>query len=1285
MPGLASEPLANDGPPNGAHPPPSLGNMSFPLSQLVENTIHKTYGDLANLAELLVGKEDMQRKMDIIGFVRRTRRSFIRLIALVKWAQQVNKTSTCSDIVDFMDSQSAVFTDTADRLYSLAHIFLGHARLPTFAVPTAIDVLTTGSYPDLPRAIKDRYVPQEPLSEENKTETLERLNQVIKCRLVQCELPARITDFQIKKGIVSFEVPKEFKVDLTIRGDGADTPWTLLKIEIFVEDSSSNDNRNLVHHEHLQFIHSLCQSRLYKHDRPICDLYSCLHTFCTSLQLEVLAAQTNKLINDKWRQYLVVNKYEEGSRLVISYWKDQSNEYSITIRVNESDPTDVLEVVHIPSLSSCSIKEVLRASSVDHLTIEKLLMDTIQCRTRARLEKLEYQLRRRVEVPVSPIVTDDGNRLIVPLLVPGEMSERLDISIDPQTGDLMPLLPGAPERDLDNLIETFQTNQDHLSDIINNLRYTLAKARCVRAASAHLVAPVNGLPLTPESQQMLDQFPQYQLFKFSRYMSFFLLVELYDDPDHHGRISRQYHLLTVLPADEKGNYHELACQITLNSNPLDQFSEFQIGVKRACDMEEENWLDADAELSHVISVCDCRIPFVTLGESLKAADIPYSGIMVESGGASLEVRLLEFPHVDGPVRALESLQNAFLSLTFRLSCVKDTRGERMTPRPNIMFWMVEVVLQANPAIIAALGASARSDNSTVRINFTYESKHSSDSAESFEKIDALSLFTHEWASIVQLHELALQLTEPSRPLTNQYQLKEYNYKRIVVTYGEQSSTGQFSSLCIIEWSDRDSGKVSFGEVGNTCAANPHSLTQMQVQANLNHSKNLPEVMAQVVRGYKLVRLLGTLSVACTVGVLPEPGGRNSRNLSAARQNFTVLCESPCHFRLIYRGHYCVEFLIVDDDCVLVRDASHSKFSNTKLLASWHAITGLIALFSSFGQPVKQTIGEQFLSTEHDPESRLLQDGVIWAGNQGGVFSIDTVKQVFTARPVAIGSAMNQALEHPISPLEEFLAAVYLFDFTRRHIQYETQKPGNNIIQIQCSQDPSMFRFQTSFLTFVLAVDIKGRKLNLLINSADQQINNFLTPNDLMILQGYFARKVASPPYRTNAVKSFVTIISEPIVLLRDCIKLFDKELRHSHFMTNDMRPVMTLCLTVPPSPLNIPLAIGHQAVLKFTQQNNSGQNQLFTLFFIQFQSSSSNTITVPIKCVHEHNNCRAELYQSLNINSQEYNLYNRHLHTISQLLTQVAQQRFPPGQPGNHCTFFTAINHITENFQMSSN
>ena len=50
----------------------------------------------------------------------------------------------------------------------------------------------------------------------------------------------------------------------------------------------------------------------------------------------------------------------------------------IVIEMNDEDNWAELKVTHKPKLPSCAIKEVINACKIDHLNIEKLLMDTIQ-------------------------------------------------------------------------------------------------------------------------------------------------------------------------------------------------------------------------------------------------------------------------------------------------------------------------------------------------------------------------------------------------------------------------------------------------------------------------------------------------------------------------------------------------------------------------------------------------------------------------------------------------------------------------------------------------------------------------------------------------------------------------------------------------------------------------------------------------------------------------------------------------------------------------------------------
>lgn len=130
-------------------------------------------------------KTDLERKIEIYNFSARTRQLFIRLLALVKWAnsaskvdkssvsatkqlefcylscifffdiyQYINRSILLQHIMNFLDKQSMLFVDTADSLARIARETLVHARLPNFHIPAAVEILTTGTYSRLPTCIR---------------------------------------------------------------------------------------------------------------------------------------------------------------------------------------------------------------------------------------------------------------------------------------------------------------------------------------------------------------------------------------------------------------------------------------------------------------------------------------------------------------------------------------------------------------------------------------------------------------------------------------------------------------------------------------------------------------------------------------------------------------------------------------------------------------------------------------------------------------------------------------------------------------------------------------------------------------------------------------------------------------------------------------------------------------------------------------------------------------------------------------------------------------------------
>lgn len=241
----------------------------------------------------------MERKIEIVTFVNRTKQLFIRLLALVKWAGSASKVEKCSNIVSFLDKQSSLFIETADNLAKMSRESLAQARLPSFQLPSAVEVLTSGTYTRLPSCIRDRIVPPDPITPEEKQSTLIRLNQIIQQRLVSKNLPFQMRNLKIKHGRVIFHVPFEFELTLTLMGDKLQIPWRVLNVVILVEDKETGEGKDLVHSLQSNFLQHLVQEKLAESVKPLNDAFEILHSFCLSLQLEVLHAQTIRLSRER--------------------------------------------------------------------------------------------------------------------------------------------------------------------------------------------------------------------------------------------------------------------------------------------------------------------------------------------------------------------------------------------------------------------------------------------------------------------------------------------------------------------------------------------------------------------------------------------------------------------------------------------------------------------------------------------------------------------------------------------------------------------------------------------------------------------------------------------------------------------------------------------------------------------------------------------------------------------------------------------------------------------------
>ena len=314
-----------------------------------------------------------------------------------------------------------------------------------------------------------------------KKSTLLRLNQVIENRLVNTHIPLQMRNLVVADGTVTFTVKLEFSCRLTVLGDSPSLPWTLLDLEMLVEDRETGQGKALMHSLQVGYVVGLIQSRLTDPaaQNPLEDVYNVLHSLAQLLQLEVLHTQVVRLCQERLGLYIRIEEYILGRALTISYSKRP------------------LMVVHSPSLTLREAQLAERSIRTERLSVESLLVHTIYVRTRARLTDLKNTVQERLRLGgVEASLHGSPAVLSVPILQPCLRSEQLLVSVDTHTGIFLAHVPQYPNNPFSAEIQTsLNTDQAQLESLVTQLRYWITARRIEKT--------LQQLPLTYDLKRAL--------------------------------------------------------------------------------------------------------------------------------------------------------------------------------------------------------------------------------------------------------------------------------------------------------------------------------------------------------------------------------------------------------------------------------------------------------------------------------------------------------------------------------------------------------------------------------------------------------------------------------------------------------------------------------------------------------------------------------------------------------------------------------------------------------------
>nr|XP_032529352.1 mediator of RNA polymerase II transcription subunit 14 isoform X1 [Danaus plexippus plexippus] len=946
---------------------------SISLGLLIDFIVQRTYDELTVLAELLPRKTDMERKIEIYKFSARTRQLFVRLLALVKWASSATKVDRSAHIMAFLDKQALLFVETADVLARVARETLVHARLPTFHMAAAVEVLTLGTYSRLPAVIRERLVPPPPLTPAERRSTLRALAHVVRQRLTTASLPSDVRNLKVvENGRATFTVGQEFSVSLTVMGDAPNVPWRLLDIAILIQDNETGEGKPLVHTSQLNWLRGVAQARLAA--AGLSGALTALRFFCRSLSLELLYTQTLRLCRDRLARHLQVDRYIPGQKLQVSYWRELGCELGYRLIVGAEGES--LCVWHVPALAG---GERVAAALTPHApSMERLLAHTVHVRSRQRLNDLKVLLN---DLGVECSVGGWPCSLACSVVAPCLRAEQLLVSVGAHGGRLRARVPAYPAtpRMPELAAALAATDRTLVRQLLTQLRFWLVARRCEKSLQ-HLPASVcEHLPFLHGPDHPLNKLSPDRLYvTLHRHTDHILVVEMKEvaaggtattscssNTGSACSVALAFHLAGVrrctpdecedessgttsnTPATARA-YLKLHSLVELDTftlthgpfTPLDtpgmQPGKRKLSGSNGRSVRVRQPAYFLPELAHVVAAADERVPFVNLAQELAARGVTHGGVQAEWSGSALGMRIVSLPRPEGASsEAAAALRTRLLAATVRLTTKNQAR-----------VWTAEIVFHGSP--VPTPNPKEQGERRCVYLQYEL-------GTDAGRTADA---FLADWASIVHLHTLLHDfMLRPLQERESVWQgvcIRSYTYRSLVLGFGPAHR-----ATAVLQWSATNQ-RYTVATPAHQPAANAHHLLHHHLDHYLNWHKDLMSLGVVLRETYMPLLALGRLPT------LPQLGLHHIRALMPT-PTFTLLAHSWRKIRIIYAGAYSIEVGIRGGNTVTIRDGSYSKFDRCSVVDEFAPAQGLKTFLSRY---VDDNISARLLAEDDNPPSPM---------------------------------------------------------------------------------------------------------------------------------------------------------------------------------------------------------------------------------------------------------------------------------------------------------------------------
>ncbi|KAL2374366.1 hypothetical protein RJ035_006042 [Blastomyces gilchristii] len=320
--------------------PPELVHISqgfFSLGHLINRAAQQCWNDLTDLITELAdpqstathvaappisttnGKytpsqsatENAQRKLRILEFAQAKRADFIKILVLSQWSRRAADVSRLIDIQAFIRMRYDCYNGAILSIGEMKRDLI-RAQTANPDLAMALEVLSTGRVAAMQES---SFVPPKPLTQKNMLKTLKKINKTIRTRLVlHDQIPSAFTKYLINDGRVTFKVPMEFEVDLSIAQENHSSQFFFVDIRFLFSPSPPKPTGRL-----LDELDNRVNAMLMHSGLPGC--YNLLHNLVLSNKITILFHQAIELARGHWLDTLRVEVLHRT--LVVQYWANR--------------------------------------------------------------------------------------------------------------------------------------------------------------------------------------------------------------------------------------------------------------------------------------------------------------------------------------------------------------------------------------------------------------------------------------------------------------------------------------------------------------------------------------------------------------------------------------------------------------------------------------------------------------------------------------------------------------------------------------------------------------------------------------------------------------------------------------------------------------------------------------------------------------------------------------------------------------------------------------------------